>query len=174
MIVDELDSRDAMPDAVGDAAAVQLDLQHLGHPTSVAAGSPVCELGAVEEALTLAGAIVIGIPLIWLAFRIEPHWSRRDGTRFTCRVQPLTHDLASEGTWREMRATIVDRRLVLSSRGLRAVRLGGTYAVVARSPSPPRKRAVFLVRSETVQMALRVPASSPSVAALDAIAEQAP
>lgn len=130
------------------------------------------EVGDVEAWLTLVGAIIIGGALIWLTFRIEPHWSRRDGSRFTCRVQLLTQDLAAEGTWRDMRATIINGNVQLSSRGLRAIALGGSYDVVARSPAPPRGKAIFLVRSEVRQMALRVPASSPSVRALDAIAQQ--
>jgi hypothetical protein len=129
----------------------------------------VCERGGVEEVLTLAGAIVVGAVLIWLAFRIEPHWSRRDGTRFTCRVQTLSTDLTDVGTWREMRATVIEGQLLLSSRGLRGVGLGGNYDVIARSPAPPRGKAVFLVRSGERQLALRVPASSPSIGALDAI-----
>lgn len=126
----------------------------------------------VEDVITLIGAIVVGVPLIWLVFRIEPHWSRKDGTRFTCRVQPLTRDLAAEGTWREMRAAIADGRLILSSRGLRGAGFGGTYDVIARSPAAPARRAVFLVRNDARQIALRVPESSPCVATLDAIAQQ--
>jgi hypothetical protein len=130
----------------------------------------VCELGGVEALVTLIVAVVVGGVLIWLTFRLEPHWSRRDGTRFTCRVQLLRHDLAAEGIWRDMRATASADAVHLSSRGLRGAGVRGSYRVVARAPDAPRRKAVYLVASDDRQMALRVPANSPCVAVLDSLA----
>ena len=111
-------------------------------------------------------AIAICIGLLWGARRIEPHWSSRDGHRFIARAQVLGIGDIPEGGWKEVRGSIEGDQVVLAARGLRAVRLRGTYRVVTKSPEPPRGKVVYLLAGEQ-RVVLRMPRSSRTVAVLD-------
>ena len=54
----------------------------------------------------LAIIAVCGLCL-WFAFRIEPHWASKDGSRFVCFGQALTSHGVPIGRWREMRISRV-------------------------------------------------------------------
>ena len=123
----------------------------------------------MNDVLALLASIVVGAGLIWLAFRIEPHWCSKDAMRFTCRIRALTADLADEGVYREMRAAVLGDELHLSSRGFSGRKMNGVYRVMAKSPAPPKGKAIYLVRRESRQMAVRIPANSRAVATLDAL-----
>jgi hypothetical protein len=127
-------------------------------------------LVVVADLITLVVSLIVGAGLIWYAFRIEPHWCSKDGLRFTCRLQPLTTDLANDGLHVDMRGTIDKSGLVLTPRGLRGSKMGGVYRMVAASPEPPKGKAVYLVTTAGRQFTLRVPANSRCVAPLDELA----
>ena len=118
--------------------------------------------------LALIGAFVACGLMLWAASRIEPHWASKDGGRFTCRVQRLAQHDVPVGSWREMRATASDGQMTLSARGLRGRDLRGSYAVVAKSPDPPKGKAIYICAG-TDRIILRVPASSKAVPVLDAM-----
>jgi hypothetical protein len=128
----------------------------------------------VADLITLVVSLVVGAGLIWFAFSMEPHWCSKDGQRFTCRLQPLTNDLANEGLHVDMRGTIESSVLVLTPRGLRGSKMRGTYRVLAASPEPPKGKAVYLVSSAGRQFAVRVPANSRCVPALDGLVGASP
>lgn len=133
---------------------------------------------------TLTAALMAGMLVV--AFRIEPHWSSKDGQRFICRAQPITigRDLSGgAGTgsrWREVRGEVGDGGIVkLRTRGLISGRkITGDWRIHARGTSDRRKRVVFLLRpavppggsdsggTETM-LALRMPGSSRSAPVLD-------
>lgn len=111
------------------------------------------------------------IAMLVAASRMEPHWVNKDGTRFIARIQALgAHDIP-DGPWREMRITIDGPSLVVSARGLRGARLRGHYVVIAKSPEPPRKRAVYVV-SGPHKAILRLPDSSRAVSRLDELLDE--
>lgn len=128
--------------------------------------------------LVLAGLVLglLGLAY-WGTTRLEPHWSSKDGRRFTARVQVLYPDGTTSG-WQEVRATVTgDDALMLTSRGLArrlmSSRIDGTWTLRARSPKPPRRRQIYLLDGSQ-QLALRLPASSRVVPVLDAIVADAP
>ena len=117
--------------------------------------------------------VVVGVCVAMLvaASRMEPHWANKDGSRFIARIQALgTHDIP-DGPWSEMRITIDGASLVVSARGLRGSRLRGHYVVVAKSPEPPRKRAVYVI-SGPQKAVLRLPDSSRAVPRLDELLDE--
>jgi hypothetical protein len=131
-------------------------------------------LVGVTDLITLVVSLVVGAVLIWFAFRMEPHWVSKDGTRFTCRLQPLTADLANDGLHVDVRARLEGTNLVITPRGLRGAKMGGTYRVLAASPDPPKGKAVYLVSIDGRQLTLRVPATSRCVPELDAVVAAGP
>jgi hypothetical protein len=131
-------------------------------------------LVGVTDMITLVASLLVGAVLIWFAFRMEPHWCSKDGQRFTCRLQPLTADLANDGLHVDVRARIEGSSVVVTPRGLRAAKMGGTYRVTAASPDPPKGKAVYLVSIDGRQLTLRVPANSRCVPELDALVASRP
>jgi hypothetical protein len=120
--------------------------------------------------LLLAVALCGG--LAWLGLRIEPHHVSKDGKRIICQSQRLDDlgDPTGRGTETNVRITI-DRTLdVTQKRFLR--RTQGYWEVVAESPSPPRGRAIFLLRGRDDHsdlLTLRMPAKSRAVEELRAL-----
>lgn len=104
--------------------------------------------------------------MLWGASRIEPHWASKDGGRFTCRVQRLGQHDAPVGTWRDMRALVEGDMVHLTARGLRGRELRGAYHVLAKSPDPPKGRAIYICAGPTRSI-VRIPSSSKAVAVLD-------
>src|SRR5262249_52123062 len=107
--------------------------------------------------------------LIWLATRLEPHWSASDGSRFTCRVQEIDPAGRPVSRWYEARAEIVDGKGVITKKVL--MRRGvpvDARVVSARSDEAPRGRAIYLLAGAPL-LAVRVPARSPAVTRLEAL-----
>lgn len=121
------------------------------------------------DVLTSAGALVVFGGLVWVAFRIEPHWASKDGQRMIARVQPLGQRDAPDGRWREMRVAVDGTTVTLSSRGLGSLSLRGTYRARGKSPEPPKRRAIYILEGER-RILLRVPSNSRAVPVLDALA----
>ena len=124
-----------------------------------------------SDLLTLIGVVVIGGALIWVAFRMEPHWVSKDGQRFICRAQLIDDHGNTQGRWHEYRFRITEDGEIAASRRSFVGRAGtGIWRVAARSPDPPRRKAVFLLRpvhDAGSMMAVRMPASSRAVDSLD-------
>ncbi|MGA0878252.1 MAG: hypothetical protein ACO3SP_03970 [Ilumatobacteraceae bacterium] len=120
------------------------------------------------DALTTAIALAIFGGLVWLAYRIEPHWASKDGRRMIARVQPLGGRDEPSGRWREMRASIDGGTITLSSRGLGSLSLRGTYRVRGKSSQPPKRRAIYILEGER-RLLLRIPSNSRAIPALDAM-----
>lgn len=122
------------------------------------------------DVLTTAIALAVFGGLVWLAYRIEPHWASKDGRRMIARVQPLGSRDEPDGRWREMRASIDGESLTLSSRGLGSLSLRGMYRVRGKSPQPPKRRAIYILEGER-RLLLRLPDNSRAVPVLDAMIE---
>lgn len=123
------------------------------------------------DLLTLLLTVAIGGALVWAAFRMEPHWSSRDGSRWICRGQLIDDHGNTQGRWHEYRFRVTDDGEIAATRRSFIGRAGtGLWKVVARSSDPPNRKAVFLlhpVRDAGAMMAVRMPASSRAVDTLD-------
>lgn len=109
----------------------------------------------------------------WLAYRMEPHWSTKDGRRFMCTTQDLS-DPKLPGRKRETRVVVApDGALhVTHKNGLR--RRHSVWMLIGKSPDPPKRLQVYVAQQRTdgkgaTMMSLRVPAGSRVVPVLDAV-----
>src|SRR5690242_2663911 len=66
--------------------------------------------------LFFVGTIAAAFVMLWLAFRMEPHWVSKDGERFAAYGQALTNHGLPIGRWREMRVMKMGDRLEVRPR----------------------------------------------------------
>jgi hypothetical protein len=124
------------------------------------------------RAVTLVWTLLLigaAIGMLWLAARIEPHWSAPDGSRFTCRVQEIDATGRPTTRWYEARAEVIDGKVAITKKVL--MRRGAAVdprVVSARSDEAPRGHAIYLL-SGTPLLAVRVPRKSPAMSRLDAL-----
>jgi hypothetical protein len=126
----------------------------------------------MTDFLWLLFSIALVIGLLWLARRIEPHWSAKDGSSFTCRVQNLDVDGRGASRWTEARAFVEGDRLSIKRKVL--VRFeddGPPREVIGRTPSAPAGKAMFVLGGEPL-LALRVPKKSPATPQLESMARE--
>ena len=108
--------------------------------------------------------------LWWLAYRMEPHWSTKDGRRFLCTAQDLSNP-AHPGRPRETRVVVTpDGALhVTRKNGLR--RDQSIWTLTGKVPSPPRKREGFLAArrgdGQRHLLAIRLPVGSRCIPVLE-------
>ena len=110
----------------------------------------------------------------WGAARLEPHYASKDGKRFMCTAQEII-DGEPAGRPRETRVMVmVDGALHCTQKRMMR-RSGSLWTIVAKSPQPPRKLEVYLLREiadgrmAPGQMAMRIPTKSRVVPILDGI-----
>jgi hypothetical protein len=126
----------------------------------------------VDDVLWIVIPVLACAGMLVLAHRIEPHWVAKDGARFLTTTQVIDGRGETVGRRREMRFVIQpDGTLVASRRGL-VKTSSQTFTVGAKSPNPPRGRALYLLDSlppdaDGRRVAIRVPATSRVVPALD-------
>lgn len=120
------------------------------------------------DVLTTVIALMAFGGLVWLAYRIEPHWASKDGRRMIARVQPLGGRDEPDGRWREMRASVDGESVTLSTRGLGSLGLRGVYRVRGKSSQPPKRRAIYILEGER-RLLLRIPSNSRAVPVLDSM-----
>lgn len=108
----------------------------------------------------------------WVAYRMEPHWSSRDGRRFMCTAQEIV-DGQPVGHPRETRVMVSpDGALFVTQKRLMR-RKSSQWALIGKSPDPPRKLQVYVAehRPEAplppTHLAIRIPGNSRCVALLD-------
>jgi hypothetical protein len=123
-------------------------------------------------AVTLVWAVLLigaALGMLWLATRIEPHWSAPDGSRFTCRVQEIDATGRPTTRWYEARAEVIDGKVAIAKKVL--MRRGAAVdarVVSARSDEAPRGQAIYLLMG-TPLLAVRVPKKSPAMSRLDTL-----
>jgi hypothetical protein len=129
----------------------------------------------VSALLWFLGAVVVCGGLLYLAYRIEPHWVAKDGTRFVSTGQLIDRSTgAANGRVREVRVVILgDGGLMVSRRSFLRTK-SGIWRVQAKSPSPPGGRELYLLGPVPADpmddlLTLRVPAKSRVVPTLDAL-----
>lgn len=116
-----------------------------------------------------------GLAGLWfLAYRIEPHWSTRDGRRFVCNAQELSGGKAL-GRPREAQIAILPDGLLHVSRKRMMRRNGSVWRLTGRSDGPSARVLVYVARQvsdgadQLIDLAIRIPRSSRCVALLDAL-----
>ena len=131
----------------------------------------------MTELLLFVVVAAVCIGMVVLAIRIEPHWVAKDGSRFLTTAQPMDRLGRIIGRRREVRVSFLpDGRLMVSRRAL--VRSSSAVCrLEAKSPHPPKGRQVYLLRTMAADddgelLALRVPAKSKVVPALDELVPQ--
>jgi hypothetical protein len=114
--------------------------------------------------------VVILGALVYLAFRIEPHWVSRDGHRFICKGQLIDDRGNTHGGWHEYRFRVDDNgEMEARRRSFIGGRKPGVWKVAVQATEAPRRKAVFLlhpVREAGSMMAIRLPANSRAVEVL--------
>ena len=114
--------------------------------------------------------IVITVVLIALvalaALRIEPHWCSKDGRRMIARAQLLPDRHQPTATWNEVRLFVDEDNILVHTRGRRASDLRGEYKVVGKSPSPPKKREIYILRGDK-EVCVRIPTDSRAIATFE-------
>jgi hypothetical protein len=109
----------------------------------------------------------------WIAYRIEPHYSSKDGTRFLCNAQEIVEGKPT-GRARETRVVVFDDG-TLHCRQRRATnRHGSLWSLIGKSPTPPQRLQVYVAKEvdddgKHAQLLLRLPQKSRVVPVLDRI-----
>lgn len=120
--------------------------------------------------------IVIAVVLIALlalaALRIEPHWCSKDGRRMIARAQLLPDRHQPTTSWSEVRLFVDEDNILVRTRGRRASDLRGEYKVVGKSPSPPKKREIYILRGEK-EVCIRIPTDSRAIATFEELLSRA-
>jgi hypothetical protein len=127
----------------------------------------------VVSVLWAVGAIAVMIAMYWFAYRMEPHWVSKDGTRFLTTGQFIERHGHQASHKLEMRGTFLDDGQVLVSRRRLMRSEPAVYRVTAKSPDPPKGKAVYLLEqvpqaADGSMLMLRMPAGSRAVARMDA------
>lgn len=112
--------------------------------------------------------------MLFLASRIEPHWVAKDKRRFLTTAHELDQFGLPMGRKHEVRVHVDPDTDSLVIRRRSLVRGGGSgrWYVHAKSPKPPRGRAVYILKSvsdttDVTRMALRFPAKSAMIPHMD-------
>lgn len=112
--------------------------------------------------------------LWWVAYRIEPHYASKDGTRFMCGAQEMEAG-SVPGRTRETRVSVSPDGVLYVSQKKMGRRETTTWRVIGAAPEPPPKVKVYIARrvdagrEQSTQLFLRIPLDSRTVPVLDAL-----
>jgi len=148
------------------------------------------------SALLLVGVLGVCVLLLWLSYKIEPHWVSKEGDRLICYGQALGRNGTSTGRWRELRVNRIsdDTVEVRTRRGSlavetpsgnpiritsafgrqRHVRRASYWKVAGQTPSPARNRVLYMLDgnndpSMPDMIAIRVPVKSKAIPMLESL-----
>ena len=148
------------------------------------------------SALLLAAVIAACAIMLWVSYKIEPHWVSKNGDRLICYGQAISRGGAPSGRWRELRISRVrdDTVEVRTRRGSlavetpsgnpmrltsafgrqRHVRKATYWKVAGQMASPMRNRVLYMLDgnnepSMPEMIAIRVPANSKAIPMLDSL-----
>ena len=116
--------------------------------------------------------------LAFLAYRMEPHYSSKDGQRFLCNGQEII-DGQPIGRKRETRVLVMPDGVLNISQKRRLRRTNERWALVGKSPEPPKGKQIYLLQQFSDgkwlhdQMALHIPNKSRVVPVLDGLLDRA-
>lgn len=78
------------------------------------------------------------------------------------RAQQLPEPHKSAPRWNEVRVFVDENTVVLRTRGMRTTGLRGEYRVVGKSPAPPKKQEIYILRSDK-EVFIRIPRGSRAI-----------
>ncbi|MCB0981410.1 MAG: hypothetical protein H6513_17855 [Acidimicrobiaceae bacterium] len=114
-----------------------------------------------------------GLGALWyIGYRIDPHWSTRDGTRFVCNSQVISLD-ETIGRKKEAQVNVIPDGTLIIGQRLMLRRRRSTWVITGKSEAPPKGKTVYLVRKtdggtlQIDQMALFLPTKSRCIKVLD-------
>jgi hypothetical protein len=122
----------------------------------------------------IALTVIVMGGMWWVAYRMEPHWSSRDGMRFLCGAQELV-DGNTIGHPRETRVVVTPDGAMFVTQKRMMRRRSSSWVLIGKSPEPPRKVQVYVAQHHTdghnipSHLALRIPNKSRCVPVLDEI-----
>ena len=127
---------------------------------------------SIVDYVWIALIIIVMGGMWWVAYRMEPHWVSRDGTRFLCTAQELD-GVNAVGHPRETRVLIThDGALYVTQK--RMLRRHTTmWTLIAKAPEAPRRMQIYVAKHREVgthvesHLAIRIPAKSRCIAILD-------
>ena len=130
---------------------------------------------ALVDVFFVALAVAGCAALMYIGYRMEPHYASKDGRRFLGTGQWITTLGNPEGRKREVWITVLpDARLEMTiKRGFRRT-ASNEWSLEGKSAEPPPRRAVYILRSRNAEgamqrMTVQLPAKSRSVAVLDEV-----
>lgn len=118
--------------------------------------------------------VVVMGGLWWVAYRMEPHYSSKDGHHFLSNAQEMV-DGTTTSRKRETRVTVMPDGLLLVAHKRLGRRSTNRYRLVGRSPEPPKNLHVYVAQEVAdgsllpTQLLIRVPVKSRVVPVLDAL-----
>ncbi|HAP75931.1 MAG TPA: hypothetical protein DCR14_07590 [Acidimicrobiaceae bacterium] len=141
-------------------------------PTRCAAALQISQAVPVDIVWTVLFVGVL-VGMWYLGYRIDPHWSSKDGRRFMCNSQIISLD-EPVGRMREVQVVVLDdgTLAIAGRRGARR-RYRSTWVLIAKTDDLPKKTHVYLARLikdgvlHVDQMALRLPMKSRCIPVLD-------
>jgi hypothetical protein len=121
-------------------------------------------------------ALALGVcgALMFLGYRIEPHYVSKDGRRFLCTGQLVSSYGEPEGRRHEVRISVLSDGVLQidTKRGMR--RTISMWTLEGKAAEHPKRRLVYLLRGTvsdgvTQRMTIRLPPNSRAVAILDTV-----
>lgn len=108
----------------------------------------------------------------WVAYRMEPHWVSRDGSRFLCTAQEMdgVHEI---GHPRETRILVTSDGALYVTQKRMMRRRTSQWTLVGKAPTVSRKIQVYVLRHREAgravdsHLAIRIPTRSRCIAILD-------
>lgn len=126
------------------------------------------------EIFWLVVLVVVMGGMWWVAYKMEPHWSAKDGKRFLCSAQEIVKGIP-EGRPRETRVMVMPDGLLHVSVKRMMRRHHSRWVLVGKAPDPPKKLQVYLAQLRAdgqtlpTMLSLRLPHNSRCVPVLDAL-----
>ena len=134
--------------------------------------------GAVDILWLLLLVGLVG-GLWFVAYKIEPHWASKDGTRFMCTSQSIWGD-HSVGKNKETHVAVTDDGLLLVQEKRLFKRERAYWQLVGKSDSPPKGKQVYVAvpRDSSrdphglTQMTIYIPNKSRAIPVLEELLEE--
>lgn len=123
--------------------------------------------------------LIVMAGMWWLAYRMEPHWSSKDGKRFLASTQEMA-GTQTTGRPKETRVLVMPDGMLLVSHKRRMRRVHTQWKLVGKVPSPPRRLEIYLAelredgKPVPRMLTLRIPKKSKVVPVLEAVLNGTP
>ena len=118
--------------------------------------------------------VVVCAALLYVAYRIEPHWVAKDGSRFLATSETIDHQGKVVTRRREVRGTIMSDGLVMLGKRTMLKTRSSLWRVAGKAPELKRGRLLYILDTGPPdpmgeKLILRIPRSSKLVPRLDSL-----